>query len=132
MFGTFQQSHLRIEVDAPAKIVGDSLLRPSQLRQWMFPQRFDLGLPEQLHSGLTFSSWFGPVSIQHQVQMAENHCLRLLLSKGIDGYHEWYWGDGWVQSRLEGISLLPLNLGHTASLLRLRDFVAARGQSAQQ
>jgi hypothetical protein len=45
------------------------------------------------------------------------------LSQSIDGYHEWYWGDGWVQSRLEGISLLPLNLGQTLSLLRLREFL---------
>jgi hypothetical protein len=46
------------------------------------------------------------------------------LSQGIDGYHEWYWGDGWLQSRLEGISLLPLNLGQTLSLLKLRLFLS--------
>lgn len=128
MFGTFQQTHLRIEIDASAKTIGDSLLRPRQLCQWMFPQRLDPGLPERLHEGLTFSSWFGPVPVQHQVQIASDNCLRLLLSKGIDGYHEWYWGEGWIQSRLEGISLLPLNLGHTASLLRLREFVASQQQ----
>jgi len=48
----------------------------------------------------------------------------LALSQGIDGYHEWYWGDGWLQSRLEGISLLPLNLGQTLSLLKLRLFLS--------
>lgn len=124
MLGQFQQSQLRIELEAPANIIGDSLLRPAQLRQWLFPQRFDAGLPEQLHSGLTFASSLGPVTIQHHVQLADSHCLRLLLSQGIDGYHEWYWGEGWVQSRLEGISLLPLNLSQTLSLLRLREFVA--------
>lgn len=57
------------------------------------------------------------------MEVASDNCLRLLLSEGIDGYHEWYWGDGWVQSRLEGISLLPLSLGQTFSLLRLRQFL---------
>ncbi|MDY7015997.1 MAG: hypothetical protein SVX43_20850, partial [Cyanobacteriota bacterium] len=123
MFGTFQQSQIRIEVDAPANIIGESLLRPRQLRQWMLVQRLETGLPESLHSGLTFTHWFGPVPVQHYVQLATSNVLRLLLSKGVDGYHEWYWGEGWVQSRLEGVSLLPLSLGHSASLLRLRDFV---------
>jgi hypothetical protein len=67
----------------------------------------------------------GPVAIQHKVEVAQVNCLRLLLSQGIDGYHEWYWGDGWVQSRLEGISLLPLNLGQTLALLRLRQFITS-------
>ncbi|MGB5971491.1 MAG: hypothetical protein WBG70_24515, partial [Spirulinaceae cyanobacterium] len=58
-----------------------------------------------------------------QVEIASPNCLRLLLSKGIDGYHEWYWGEGWVQSRLEGISYLPLNLGQTLSLVKLRQFL---------
>jgi hypothetical protein len=61
--------------------------------------------------------------VQHQVAIANDNCLRLLLSQGIDGYHEWSWGEGWVQSRLEGISLLPLNLGQTLNLLNLRQFV---------
>jgi len=56
--------------------------------------------------------------------LANDQCLRLLLSQGIDGYHEWYWGDGWLQSRLEGISFLPLNLGQTLSLLKLRLFLS--------
>ncbi|MDY6782630.1 MAG: hypothetical protein SW833_08815 [Cyanobacteriota bacterium] len=128
MFGTFQQSHLRIELDAPAKVIGDSLLRPSQLRQWMLAQRLETGLPEPLHFGLTFTNWLGPVPVQHYVQLADGNALRLLLSKGIDGYHEWSWGEGWVQSRLEGISLLPLSLGHSASLMRLRDFVEGQAK----
>ncbi len=83
-------------------------------------------MPEQLHQGLTFTSWTGPVTIRHQVEVATPTCLRLLLSQGIDGFHEWYWGEGWVQSRLEGISMLPLNLGQTLNLLRLRQFLAAQ------
>jgi hypothetical protein len=104
------------------------LLRPSQLQQWLWPQQLSSGLPEEFSQGLTFTSWLGPVAVQHHVDIAEQNCLRLLLSQGIDGFHEWYWGDGWVQSRLEGVSLLPLNLGQTASLLRLREFVAGKGK----
>ncbi len=123
MLGTFQQSHLRLEVEAPHAAIRDSLLHFEQLRRWMWPQRFSVGLPEQVHEGLTFTTWTGPVAVHHQVNVAQPNCVRLLLSQGVDGYHEWYWGDGWVQSRLEGVSVLPLNLGHTLSLLRLRQFL---------
>lgn len=123
MWGNFQQSHLRIEVNASADQIRDSLLKPSQVQKWMWPERLSTGLPEQLHAGLTFTSWLGPIAVQHQVELAEPNCLRLLLSQGIDGFHEWYWGDGWLQSRLEGISLLPLNLGQTVGLLSLRQFL---------
>ena len=126
MLGTFQQSHLRIELDASHTLIRDSLLQSDKLRQWLWHQNFSVGLPEQLHPGLTFTSWIGPVAIQHQVDIVQSNCLRLLLSQGIDGYHEWYWGDGWVQSRLEGISVLPLNLGQTFSLLQLREFIATQ------
>lgn len=129
MLGTFQQSHLRIEVEAPHTVIRDSLLNSEQLRQWLWSQRFSVGLPEQLHPGVTFTTWTGPVAIQHQVQVAHSNCLRLLLSQGIDGYHEWYWGEGWVQSRLEGISILPINLGQTLSLLQLRQFLTSARKS---
>jgi len=125
VLGTFQQSHLRIEVAAPHTAIRDSLLHSQNLRRWLWPQSFSLGLPEQLHQGLTFTTWTGPVAIQHKVEVAQSNCLRLLLSQGIDGYHEWYWGEGWVQSRLEGVSLLPLNLGQTLSLLQLRQFLTS-------
>lgn len=125
MLGTFQQSHLRIEVAAPQTAIHDSLLQSNKLRQWLWPQRFSAGLPEQLHPGLTFTTWTGPVAVQHEVEVAQPNCLRMLLSQGIDGYHEWYWGEGWVQSRLEGVSLLPLNLGQTFSLLQLRQFLTS-------
>ncbi len=125
MLGSFQQSTLRVELDASAQQIHDSLLLPAQFRRWLSPQTFSQGLPETLHSGLSFTSWIGPVVIQHQVDRAAPNSLRFLLSQGIDGYHEWYWGEGWVQSRLEGISLLPLNLGQTLSLLRLKQFLAS-------
>ncbi|WP_424103447.1 hypothetical protein [Moorena producens] len=123
MLGIFQKSHLRIEVEAPQNVIRDSLLYTAQLNQWLWPENLSSKLPEQLDLGLTFTSSIGPVAVQHNVELVQSNCLRLLLSQGIDGYHEWYWGDGWVQSRLEGVSLLPLNWGQTLSLLRLRQFV---------
>lgn len=125
MLGTFQQSHIRIELDAPQTLIRDSLLCSDRLLRWLWPQRFSAGLPEQLHPGLTFTTWTGPIAIQHKVELIQPNCLRLLLSEGIDGYHEWYWGEGWVQSRLEGVSLLPLNLGQTLTLLRLRNHITS-------
>ena len=125
MLGNFQKSQIRIEVEASAAIIRDSLLKPEKLKKWC-PQHFNTGMPEQLHSGLTFTSWTGPVAIHHQVQVATPECLRLILSQGIDGFHEWYWGEGWVQSRLEGISLLPISLGQTFSLLSLRQFLTTQ------
>lgn len=126
MLGTFQQSNLRIEVDATAAKIRDSLLRPDQFQQWMWLQRFSTGLPERLQPTTTFSSWLGPIAIQHQVDRADENSLRLLMSQGVDGYQEWLWGDGWVQSSIAGVSLLPLNLGQTASLLQLRQFLTGR------
>jgi hypothetical protein len=129
MLGTFQQSNLRIEVLASEAAIRDSLLCPEQFRRWLFPQTFSSGLPDRLHKGLVFTSWVGPVAIGHTVDMATDHGLRMLLSQGIDGFHEWYWGEGWVQSRLEGFSLLPLNLGQTLSLMRLRQFLASQSST---
>ena len=129
MLGTFQQSHLRVEVEASATAIQQSLLYPDRLKQWWWPQQIATGLPEQLTEGLTFTSTLGPVTIQHHVDAVGDNHLRLLLSQGIDGFHEWYWGQGWVQSRLEGLSLLPLNLGQTLSLMRLRQFVSASDSS---
>ncbi|MDY6806585.1 MAG: hypothetical protein SXA11_22640 [Cyanobacteriota bacterium] len=125
MLGIFQKSHLRIEIQASEASLRDSLLRPAQLKQWLWPERFSTGLPERLEPGIKFTSWLGPVEVQHYVDRAESNCLRLLLSKGVDGFHEWYWGDGWIQSRIEGVSALPLNLGQTLTLFRLRQFLAA-------
>lgn len=125
MFGSFQHSNLRIEVPATQQALQDSLLQSAHLRQWLFPQRLSDGLTEQLYPGLVFTSWIGPIPIQHHVEQAEEQTLRLLLSQGIDGFHEWRWGEGWVQSQIEGISLLPLHLGQTFALMRLRQFLTA-------
>lgn len=123
MLGNFQQSNLRIEVDAKAEAIKDSLLQGDRLKKWMWPQNFS-SLPAKLSVGDIFTSSLGGLEIEHKVDKLEDNCLRLLLSKSIDGYHEWCWGEGWLQSRLEGVSILPLNLGQTLSLFRLRQYLA--------
>lgn len=125
MLGTFQQSHLRIELNASEANLRASFLCPEEFRQWLWPQQFSANLPDKLQPGTRFTSWIGPIAIQHYVEAADDHHLRMLLSQGIDGFHEWHWGEGWVQSRLEGISALPLNLGQTLSLARLKQFLTA-------
>jgi hypothetical protein len=123
MFGKFQQTQLRIELDASATAIHDSLLLPMQLEKWLLPGKFTAKMPTELHSGLQFTRQVGLIPIHHQVDVINTNSLRLILSQGIDGFHEWYWGDGWVQSRIEGISILPLSLAHTASLLSLRQYL---------
>jgi len=123
MLGTFQQSNLRIEVPVSETQIRNSLLRSDEFQQWLAPQTFSAGLPDQLVSGTVYTSWLGPVAIRHQVELASPNGLRLLLSQGIDGFHEWHWGEGWIQSRLAGVSVLPLGLGQTLSLLRLQQFL---------
>jgi hypothetical protein len=123
MLGKFQKSELRIEIEASASVIRDSLLRTEKLKKWLWSQQIDNELPEELYKGYKFTSGIGPLKIYHQVDVLGNDCLRLILSQGIDGYHEWYWGEGWVQSRLEGVSMLPISLGQTLSLLTFREFV---------
>ena len=124
MLGTFQQSHLRIEVEAGQAQIRASLMQPGKFRLWLWPQRFSEGLPGELQEGLVFNSYLGPVEIQHRVEQISDHRLNLVLAGGIDGFHEWYWGDRWVQSKLEGISVLPLNLGQSLVFFRLRQFLS--------
>ena len=130
MFGTFQQSTLRVEVDAPAEVIRDSLLQPRQFKQWLWPQTFSVGLPNVLEIGTPFTSYLGPLKVQHQVADLTPNSIHLLLWEGVDGFHEWCWGDGWVQSRLEGISVLPINLGQSLNLLRLQRFLAQQPVAA--
>jgi hypothetical protein len=126
MLGTFQQSNLRIEIDATQQQIADSLLNPAQFQKWLFPQTFSPGLSDRLKPGTTYTSWLGPIAIQHRVEQADDNGLRLLLHQGIDGFHEWHWGDGWIQSDLEGVSLLPLNVGQTLGLIRLRQYLSGK------
>ncbi len=123
MLGSFQQTALRIEVAAPAQRLREALTQTAKLKQWLAPVQLSPDLPPELAVDLVYTSSFGPIVIQHRVDYLNGNCLRLILSQGIDGFHEWMWGDDWVQSRLEGVSLLPINLAQTASLLRLRQFL---------
>lgn len=133
MFGTYQHSNLRIEIDASAHQIEESLTSPSQLRNWLWPQQLDLpsnGSTTTLVAGQAFSSTLGVdlglAKVNHQVEVRSPHGIRFLLSGSIDGFHEWQWGEGWVQSRLEGISLLPLNLGQTLSLMKLKQYLSSQ------
>jgi hypothetical protein len=131
MFGTFQQSQLRIEIEASAAELSRVILSPTHLRRWMLPHVISGNLPDKLYAGLTFTSWLGPVPVEHQVERVEVDSVRFILSRAVDGFHEWYWGEGWVQSSLEGISLAPLHLGNTSVLLRLRAYLALQRQFQQ-
>ncbi|MBX2865243.1 MAG: hypothetical protein KTR27_16960 [Leptolyngbyaceae cyanobacterium MAG.088] len=123
MFGNYQHSELRIEVDANEQQLRTALTETANLRQWLWPQQLSAGMPGQLQEGTLFSSWSGPIEVQHHIDVLSSNGIRFVLSKGIDGYHEWFWGEGWIQSRLEGITLLPLNFGQTLTLLRLQLFL---------
>ncbi|MFK8185965.1 MAG: hypothetical protein AB8B99_21520 [Phormidesmis sp.] len=125
MWGTYQRSDLRIEVKASSGDIRRCLLYAESLQAWLQPQQIrsvgvDSPLSGELFLGQSFESKLWPLNIRHEVEMLSDSGVRFLLSEGIDGFHEWQWGDGWVQSRLEGISLFPLSLGQTASIIRLR------------
>ncbi|MBE9029866.1 hypothetical protein IQ266_09005 [filamentous cyanobacterium LEGE 11480] len=124
MFGTFQQSNIRIEIDATATQLQQCLTQTGKLQDWLKFQRFPAGLPDRLTPGVHFTSHSGFIIPIHQtVELVEEHRIRFLLSQGIDGFHAWAWGDGWVQSEIEGVSLLPIGIGQTASLMLLRQYV---------
>lgn len=126
MFGSFQTSKLRIEMNASEAALHNALTQSAQIRQWLWPQTFSDNLPAILVPGTVFTSWMGPVEIQHHVDVVDANTLRFILSKGVDGFQEWSWGNQWVQSRLEGVSLLPLNAGQSLTLLRLKIFLEWR------
>lgn len=130
MFGQFQQSNIRFEVKASGKTIRASLTQPHQLKKWLWMQRWEK-LPTELIVGEEFTTYLGTIPVTHRVDAVNDHGVRFLLSKGIDGFHEWSWDDGWIQSRLEGVSLLPLNLGQTVGLLSLRYFVESQEAEAQ-
>ncbi|MEM9245910.1 MAG: hypothetical protein AAGA67_09250 [Cyanobacteria bacterium P01_F01_bin.153] len=130
MLGTFQQSQLRVEVDASAKAIADLLLLPENWATWLLPRQFYNGLPETLTPGVVYTLGEGAIVVNHEVQSVTDHSLRLILSGGVDGYHEWKWGEGWVQARLEGVSILPLKLSQTLTLGRLRLVAAQRSKTS--
>jgi hypothetical protein len=126
MFGNFQQSHLRIELSATAQEIGRQLGFADGLRRLLAPSKVSLTGQEQLRSGDRFTATFGWVQVEQQLAVVSDRGLRLLLHGGIDGYQEWSWGDGWVQSRTEGISVLPLTALQTLQLIRLQQVLGHR------
>jgi hypothetical protein len=121
MFGTLQQSSLRIEIAASADRLRACLTQPAELQKWLKFQRFP--------AGSKFTSYGGyAVPIQQTVEFVETDRIRFLLAQGIDGFHDWAWGDGWVQSQIEGVSLLPIGVGQSASLLLLKQYVKRLNQ----
>ncbi len=126
MFGNFQQSHLRIELSATAQEIGRQLGFADGLRRLLAPSQVSLTGQEQLRSGDRFTATFGWVTVEQQLTVVGDRGLRLLLHGGIDGYQEWSWGDGWVQSRTEGISVLPLTALQTLQLIQLQQVLRHR------
>lgn len=130
MFGIYQQSTLRIEIDATVAQLRKSLTNSDQLRQWLWPQQFSADFSTPFQTGQSFSSYVGPIRIDHTIESLSDTSICFLLHRGVDGFHEWHWGEGWVQSRLEGVSILPLNIAQTTSLLRLRLFLSIQNRQA--
>jgi hypothetical protein len=120
MLGAFQSCQLRLEVSASRQKIQEALTSPAQLQRWMVPLQLEVGLPDPLTLDLTYKSQCLGLVIQHQVIGVGDSHLKLILRGAIEGFHYWHWGEGWVQSDLEGISLLPLQLLHSYSLLHLR------------
>jgi len=102
MLGNFQQSQLRIEVEASETVIRDSLSGLCAL-QWLWPQSFAAGMPEQLDQGLTFTSWTGPVAIHHQVEVATPNCL-LYSVKELTGFTNGTGEKAGCNLSLEGVS----------------------------
>ena len=50
----------------------------------------------------------------------------------VDGHIRWQWADGWIQSTVEGVSLLPLGLGQTAMLDSLSRFAVTLAAKPQK
>ncbi|MDG2989690.1 hypothetical protein L3556_01890 [Candidatus Synechococcus calcipolaris G9] len=124
MLGQFQRSQIRIEIPASASQLRDCLTRPEEIQAWLWPQQLSHPLPDRLETGLVFQSKLGPLTIDHQVKSISGDRLVLILGQGIDGWQEWLWGENWIQSSLEGVSLLPLELGQTLALMRLRHYLS--------
>jgi hypothetical protein len=130
MFGDFQSNEIRVEMPASGRDIRKSLLDGQQLRDWLLLQNLSLGERDWLAKGSKFTSKIGLLSIDFTVDIVSDDRLRLLLHGGINGSHDWFWGDGWVQSRLEGISLVPLGLCQTLLLLQLRKNLSKNSTSS--
>ena len=123
MLGFYQHTQDRLVVNASRQQIQDSLTDAEQIQTWISPQALDPNFPVVLTPGVIYKSTWGVITITHEVTELNDRCLKLVLSEGIDGFHYWHWDDGWLESRLEGVSLLPLPLLHRYVLFRLRSFL---------
>jgi len=123
MLGFYQHSQDRLVVNASRQQIEHSLTDAEQIQTWIRPQALDPNFPMVLTPGVIYKSAWGVITIAHEVTELNDRCLKLVLSEGIDGFHYWHWDDGWLESRLEGVSLLPLTLLHHYVLFRLRSFL---------
>ncbi|WP_298977282.1 hypothetical protein [uncultured Thermosynechococcus sp.] len=128
MLGTFQSSHLRIDVAASADQLRDYLTQPAQLRRWLWPLQLQTR-GDRLQVGETFTSEFLWLKLEHRVELLTAERLVLVLRQAIEGWQEWSWGDGWVQSCIEGVTPLPLELGQTFLLWRLKSVLGKEAAS---
>ncbi len=122
MLGSFQHSTLRLEIDASTETLDRCLTETGLLRQWLWPQQLEEGIPERLEQGVMFESSLGPIRIGHRVERRAEGQLQVSLWGAMDGISEWAWGNGWAQLRVEAVSLLPLSPGVLLSLAHLQIF----------
>ena len=90
MFGIYQQSTLRIEIDATVVQLRKSLSQADQLRQWLWPQQFSDDFKSPLQVEQSFSSYVGPIRVDHTIESLSDTSIRFLLHRGVDGFHEWH------------------------------------------
>jgi hypothetical protein len=127
MIGTKQSSTLRIPVSASAATIDRYLTEAELLRQWLWPQALAADAPEQLETGSEFSTCLGPLQTGHRVTHRSQGRLILTLWGAVDGWNDWIWGDGWVQLRVEAISVLPVGVCQSILLNRLQAILERTG-----
>ena len=72
MLGNFQQSELRIEVNASAAVIQGSLTLGPQLQAWLWPEILSPDLPEELYVGARFTNRLGLLNlVDHYVDIKE-------------------------------------------------------------
>lgn len=121
MLGTLQSSTVRVEVDATAAQLRHCLTEPATMARWLQPLELVDASAPPLEKGRQFFTRIGPLQFGHEVRELADGQLTLILWGGMDGWNEWLWGDGWVQLRVEGVSVLPLSVGQSVMLQRLRE-----------
>ena len=126
MLGVFQGEVLRVELEATLETIQSYLVEPVHLRSWIWPQTLDPDLSEPLRAGTEFFSQLGSIRFGHRVENLQPGLMHLLLWGAADGFCQWSWGNGWVQLRIEAVSLLPLSLGQIILLQRLQAYGGAQ------